>query len=174
MQSIRDPRQRSHRHSHGRAASLPGRCAGHRRAAHRRHGGPRSGDRDPRSAPYPDRRTGAAPPRQRRTNTLQNGELAPVLENAGVQKGIRAHPARDRSLSRRDWNPDGRHRLSLGRARRDAAATKRTDILLEAGIWIIEGLNLEHVAPGDYELICLPLKIVGSDGAPARAILRPR
>lgn len=45
-------------------------------------------------------------------------------------------------------------------------------ILLTAGIWIIEGLMLENVAPGDYELLCLPLKIVGSDGAPARAVLR--
>jgi arylformamidase len=45
-------------------------------------------------------------------------------------------------------------------------------ILLSAGIWIIEGLQLQDVEPGDYELICLPLKIVGSDGAPARAIIR--
>ena len=44
--------------------------------------------------------------------------------------------------------------------------------LLKAGIWIIEGLNLKDVAPGDYELICLPLKLIGSDGAPARAVLR--
>jgi len=45
-------------------------------------------------------------------------------------------------------------------------------ILLEAGIWIIEGLQLEHVEPGEYELVCLPLKIMGGDGAPARAVLR--
>jgi arylformamidase len=44
--------------------------------------------------------------------------------------------------------------------------------LLGAGIWIIEGLNLEHVKPGDYQLVCLPLKLQGSDGAPARAIVR--
>lgn len=44
--------------------------------------------------------------------------------------------------------------------------------LLGAGIWIIEGLNLENVEPGEYELICLPLKLVGSEGAPARAVLR--
>jgi arylformamidase len=52
----------------------------------------------------------------------------------------------------------------------DGAETHR--ILLRAGIWIIEGLQLEHVEPGEYELFCLPLKIVGSDGAPARALLR--
>ena len=45
-------------------------------------------------------------------------------------------------------------------------------ILLQAGIWIIEGLMLEHVEPGEYELVCLPLKIIGGDGAPARAVLR--
>jgi arylformamidase len=44
--------------------------------------------------------------------------------------------------------------------------------LLGAGIWIIEGLNLKGVAPGEYELACLPLKLAGSEGAPARAILR--
>jgi arylformamidase len=45
--------------------------------------------------------------------------------------------------------------------------------MLGAGIWIIEGLVLGAIEPGNYDLICLPLKIVGSDGAPARAILRP-
>ncbi len=45
--------------------------------------------------------------------------------------------------------------------------------LLGSGIWIIEGLNLSNVTPGKYELICLPLRIVRGDGAPARAILRP-
>ena len=44
-------------------------------------------------------------------------------------------------------------------------------ILLEAGIIIIEGLNLHAVQPGVYQLICLPIKLAGSEGAPARAIL---
>jgi len=44
--------------------------------------------------------------------------------------------------------------------------------LLGAGVIILEGLNLADVPPGDYELIALPLKIAGADGAPARAILR--
>lgn len=43
--------------------------------------------------------------------------------------------------------------------------------LLEAGVVIVEGLNLAAVAPGEYHFICLPLKLVGSDGAPARAVL---
>ena len=45
--------------------------------------------------------------------------------------------------------------------------------LLDVGICVIEGLALQHIAPGDYELLCLPLAIVGSDGAPARVLLRP-
>jgi arylformamidase len=45
-------------------------------------------------------------------------------------------------------------------------------ILLGAGVIIVEGLNLTNVEPGKYELICLPLKLVGSDGAPARVVLR--
>jgi arylformamidase len=44
--------------------------------------------------------------------------------------------------------------------------------LLEAGIIIVEGLNLNEATPGECELICLPLPIVGAEGAPARAILR--
>lgn len=43
--------------------------------------------------------------------------------------------------------------------------------LLGAGIVAIEGLRLAHVRPGRYMLVCLPLKIAGCDGAPARAAL---
>lgn len=45
------------------------------------------------------------------------------------------------------------------------------DILLKAGIIPLEGLNLSNIAPGSYTLYCLPLKLVGADGAPARTIL---
>jgi arylformamidase len=44
-------------------------------------------------------------------------------------------------------------------------------VLLKAGVVIVEGLNLSDVMRGFYDLYCLPLKIVGSDGAQARAIL---
>jgi arylformamidase len=44
-------------------------------------------------------------------------------------------------------------------------------ILLEAGVVIVEGLNLSQVPRGFYNLYCLPLKLSGADGAPARAIL---
>ena len=45
-------------------------------------------------------------------------------------------------------------------------------VLLGAGTIVIEGLNLRDVDPGVYEMYCLPLAIVGSDGAPARVVLR--
>ncbi len=45
--------------------------------------------------------------------------------------------------------------------------------ILKAGIWVIEGLDLSKVTPGRYQLICLPLKVVDGDGAPARAIVKP-
>jgi arylformamidase len=45
-------------------------------------------------------------------------------------------------------------------------------VLLGGGVIVIEGLNLRDVEPGVYEMMCLPLKVVGSDGAPARVVLR--
>ncbi len=44
-------------------------------------------------------------------------------------------------------------------------------ILLEAGVVVIEGMDLSRVTQGRYSLYCLPLKLIGSDGAPARVIL---
>jgi arylformamidase len=61
--------------------------------------------------------------------------------------------------------------LSVGLYQSDGAATHR--ILLSAGIWIVEGLNLTEVGDGDYDLVCLPLRIEGGDGSPARVALRP-
>lgn len=46
--------------------------------------------------------------------------------------------------------------------------------LLGAGVVIVEGLNLHGVPPGNYRLVCLPLRIVDGDGAPARAVLIDR
>ena len=59
--------------------------------------------------------------------------------------------------------------LSVGGFYKDGLATHHA--LLGAGIWIIEGMNLSKVKAGRYQLICLPLKILNSDGAPARAVL---
>jgi arylformamidase len=47
--------------------------------------------------------------------------------------------------------------------------THRT--LLEAGVLILEGLDLSDAEPGEYTLVCFPLKIAGGDGAPTRAVL---
>ena len=47
-------------------------------------------------------------------------------------------------------------------------------ILLGKGIPIVEGLALDAIAAGDYDLIVLPIKVGGHEGAPARAILRRR
>jgi arylformamidase len=47
-------------------------------------------------------------------------------------------------------------------------------VLLAAGVCILEGLDLSAVDPGDYDLVCLPLRVAGADGAPARAVLRRR
>ena len=53
-----------------------------------------------------------------------------------------------------------------------APAPRTHQILLGRGIPIVEGLDLRPVQPGDYDLIILPLKVRGHEGAPARAILR--
>lgn len=45
-------------------------------------------------------------------------------------------------------------------------------VLLERSIVILEGLNLEEVPPGDYELLALPMRLSQADGAPVRAVLR--
>ena len=45
-------------------------------------------------------------------------------------------------------------------------------VLLGAGVVCLEGLDLRVVEPGSYELFCGPLKLEGSDGAPARVLLR--
>jgi arylformamidase len=54
--------------------------------------------------------------------------------------------------------------LSIG----DADAHR---VLLGSGVVALEGLDLRAVEPGAYELVCLPLRLVGSDGAPARVVL---
>jgi arylformamidase len=61
--------------------------------------------------------------------------------------------------------------LSIG-SPEDGAATHRN--LLEAGVCIIEGLDLRRVPPGVYDLVALPMRIPGCDGAPARVLLGPR
>ena len=61
--------------------------------------------------------------------------------------------------------------LSIGVFEGDGSETHQ--ILLGAKVWILEGLDLGKIEEGVYDLICLPLRIAGSDGSPARAILKP-
>jgi arylformamidase len=46
--------------------------------------------------------------------------------------------------------------------------------LLGAGVVVLEGLDLSDVDPGDYDMTCLPLRIVGADASPARVVLKAR
>jgi arylformamidase len=85
-------------------------------------------------------------------------------------KYIYIEPAAAQYLAQVGVQTVGVDYLSVGGFEHGGPETHR--ILLQSGVWIIEGLNLEHVEPGDYELVCLPLKIIGGDGAPARAVLR--
>lgn len=73
-------------------------------------------------------------------------------------------------LSERRVRTVGIDYLSVGGYTTDLAESHVA--LLSAGVWVIEGLDLSRVTAGEYELVCLPLRIEGADGAPARALLR--
>jgi arylformamidase len=56
-----------------------------------------------------------------------------------------------------------------------AAANEQVPVhraFLDHGVILLEGIDLSDVPPGKYELICPPIKLAGSDGAPCRAVLR--
>lgn len=80
------------------------------------------------------------------------GDVAPYLKAQGVRLiGVDA-PSVDDETSK---SLDAHHALQ------------------QNGIYILENIVLDEVEAGDYELIALPLKIVGADGSPVRAVLRP-
>ncbi|MEL7163673.1 MAG: cyclase family protein, partial [Bacteroidota bacterium] len=60
--------------------------------------------------------------------------------------------------------------LSVGPFHKGNPQTHRA--LMSANVWIIEGVDLRNFTEGDYEMICLPLKLAGSDGSPIRILLR--
>ena len=60
--------------------------------------------------------------------------------------------------------------LSVEEFKKPGAPAHRA--LLSHGVVIIEGLNLSDVEPGMYEMYCLPLRVTGADGAPARVVLK--
>jgi kynurenine formamidase/threonine dehydrogenase-like Zn-dependent dehydrogenase len=76
-----------------------------------------------------------------------------------------------RMLAERRVRMVGIDYLSIGRGDEGPEVHR---LLLEAGVVIVEGLDLSRVKPGVYDVVCLPLKILGGDGAPARVALRPR
>jgi arylformamidase len=63
--------------------------------------------------------------------------------------------------------------LSIGSMDADDC-TRTHRVLLEAGICIVEGLDLSRVPSGTVDIICLPLRISHGDGAPARVVVRGR
>lgn len=87
------------------------------------------------------------------TFTTIEADLAPLLKERGVKLlGIDA-PSVDGETSK---TLDAHHALH------------------ENGVMILENIVLGNVPPGDYELIALPLHIVGADGSPVRAVIRPK
>jgi len=80
-------------------------------------------------------------------------------------------PAAAELLGRRGARLVGIDGPSVGAAGSDGDKVHRT--LLAAGVWIVEGLDLAAVLAGRYDMACLPLRLVGADGAPARVVLRP-
>jgi arylformamidase len=63
--------------------------------------------------------------------------------------------------------------ITIGDIKDEASVTKTHTTFLNAGIYILENCALGSVPPGDYELLCLPLRVYHGDAAPCRAILRP-
>jgi arylformamidase len=99
----------------------------------------------------------------RTRNSRFPGRYAPDLVGLDPEAAVFLAASRVRAVG-----IDG---LSISRAGSEAEVHQA---LLGAGIWVVEGLDLSAVAPGDYELICLPLLIPGAEAAPARAFLRPK
>jgi arylformamidase len=81
-------------------------------------------------------------------------------------------PPAARWLAERRVRCVGIDALSVGGFREGGRETH--EALLGGGVWLIEGLALTAVRPGLVDLVCLPLRIAGAEGAPARALLRKR
>ncbi len=63
--------------------------------------------------------------------------------------------------------------ISIGSYKLQSEVRETHRALLSQGVWIIEGLNLSGVKAGNYELICLPIKLEKGDAGLSRAIIRP-
>jgi len=91
-----------------------------------------------------------------------------LLKTAGTEGALTPDGAR--WLVERGVRLVGADTLSIEPATTDYPVHR---ILLGAGTVIVEGLDLTAVSAGAYQLVCLPLRVVGGDGAPARAVLIP-
>ena len=115
-----------------------------------------------------------------RTRPLEAGERL-ILRTPNSDKGLWLQqkfdvdyhaigPAAADYIARRKLALIGVDYLSVGPFHEGNPQTHR--ILLGANVCIIEGVDLRRVEEGDYEMICLPLRIVGADASPIRILLR--
>ena len=100
----------------------------------------------------------------------RNSRLWADTEGGFTREYVAVGEALAEELVRRGTRLVGVDYLSVERFDTHDHPVHRT--LLAAGIVVVEGLDLSAAAPGAYELCCLPLKLVGSDGSPARALIR--
>ncbi|WP_243367282.1 cyclase family protein [Fundidesulfovibrio soli] len=103
---------------------------------------------------------------------LKTANSARVWDSAGfLEDCVRLTPCAAAYLAERGPRLLGVDGLSVGG--QDESGEEVHRILLSAGVWILEGLDLSNVEPGSVELVCLPLRLAGAEGAPARALVRP-
>lgn len=111
-----------------------------------------------------------------RTNRLlfktSNSDFSPKQRKSFQKKFVALTPDGAQWLADRKIKLIGNDYLSVGvfsSTGKDQAEVHR--ILLKKGIVLLEGLNLSGVKSGVYQLFCLPIKLVGTEAAPVRAVL---
>ena len=124
-----------------------------------------------------DARQASAPTISRRIDLSEDVRVLIKTHNSRLWGSPEFHPdyvgvteAGARYLVERGVKVVGVDYLSVEEFKKPGAPAHH--VLLGGGTIVIEGLNLRDVEPGIYEMFCLPLRIVGADGAPARVVLR--
>jgi len=100
----------------------------------------------------------------RTRNSDIDWETEPFMENY-----VRLSPDAAKYLVEKQIKCVGVDYLSVGDGEKGKIVHQ---LLLGSPVNIIEGLKLGNVEPGEYDMICLPIKIEGADGAPARVVLK--